>query len=109
MNFLKSLFGGGGSTQSTSSADGDGLYFYVRPKGCDEVVRIRVNRMNDLSESEGGGTYFVRKGVMGSKCFQRAELEIQFDGNRRPVEQHVTGGDLVDEAAWQAWQATNTV
>jgi hypothetical protein len=46
MQFLKSLFGGGGSGLSSSpSGDSDGLYMYVQGTGCDEVVRVSISGM----------------------------------------------------------------
>jgi hypothetical protein len=74
MNFLRSLFGG----PRGSAADRSGLYVYVRPTGCDEVIRVRINLLNDLSD-------------------------LAFDGQRRIREQHITGGEFVDAAAYEAW------
>ena len=45
MNILKSLFGGG------SRSSDRGIYFYVQPKMCQEILRIRVDPLNDLSIS----------------------------------------------------------
>jgi hypothetical protein len=102
MDFLKKLFGGAGG----SSDDGRGIYFYVRPKGCDEIVRVRIDRNNDPSLADDGKTYWVHKTVMGSKCFQRAELEIHFGQNRQVSSTEVQGGDLVKEEDYKAWLAT---
>lgn len=113
MGFFKKLFGGGSSNKSSGSrgfGNDRGIYFFVKPTGCDEIVRVRVDPMNDLSESDDGGTFYVRKGAVGQKCFKPAELELTFNASKQVVEQRVTGGDLVDEAAWQAWidaQPTN--
>ena len=103
MNIFKKLFGGGGD----SSADKSGLYFYVQPKGCKEVVRVRIDRNNDLSQSDEGG-YFVRKSVRGVdyKCNRTAELELTFDDQRRLQQSDVSGGALVTEADYQAWLAS---
>ncbi len=101
MDFLKKLFGGGAG----SSGDGRGLYFYVKPKGCDEIVRVRIDRNNDLSLADDGKTFWVHKAVMGSKCFQHAELDIYFNQNRQLSNTEVTGGDLVKEADYNAWVA----
>ncbi|MBL8130258.1 MAG: hypothetical protein JNL42_00245 [Anaerolineae bacterium] len=98
MDFLKRLFGGGGQNLR------DGLYFYIQPRGCDEVVRVRINMMNDPSLDESGG-YFVHKTVMGVKCFQRAELTLTFDRNRKLINKEVSGGVLVDESDYDAWVA----
>jgi hypothetical protein len=99
MNFLRSLFGG----PRGSAADRSGLYVYVRPTGCDEVIRVRINLLNDLSESDEGGSYFVHKLARGVKCRQNIEIDLAFDGQRRIREQHITGGEFVDAAAYEAW------
>ncbi len=78
MNFLKRIFGASGGIS------GDvGLYYYVKPKGCDEVVRVRINRNNDLSIADDGKTLWVRKVVQGTKCFQTAELSLYFNQSRQ--------------------------
>jgi hypothetical protein len=102
MDFLRRLFGGGGG----SRGDAAGMYFYVRPKGCDEVVQIRIDRNNDLSAQDEGDTYWVHKYVRGSKCFQQAEINLYFDKNRQFVNSEVTGGALVTQADYEAWLAT---
>jgi hypothetical protein len=104
MDFLKKLFGGGGA----AGGDGRGIYFYVKPKGCDEIVRVRIDRNNDPSLADDGKTYWVHKMVMGSKCFQRAELDIYFNANRQVSGTQITGGDLVKEADYDAWVSSQT-
>jgi len=105
MDFLRRLLGGGGAASGSSKSAGDpaGIYFYVQPKGCDEVVKVRIDGRNDLSQSDEGGTYFVRKSVRGVKCHQTAELYVEFDGNRRLKSTDVQQGTLVDAAAYAAW------
>jgi hypothetical protein len=66
-----------------------GLYYYVRCHFCKEVVRIRLNPMNDFShpENENGQespNFFARKVIVGQKCYRRMEAEF-------------TGGVFVDE------------
>lgn len=102
MDFLKRLFGGGG----VGSDDSAGIYFYVKLKGSNEVVRVRINRNNDLSLDDDGKTFWVHKVVMGTKGFQRAELDIHFSQNRHLSGSEVSGGDLVTEADYQAWIAS---
>ena len=102
VHFLKRLFGGGGA----SSGDSAGLYYYVRLHGSEEVVRVRINRNNDLSLDDAGKNFWVHKVVMGTKGFQRAELDLHFDQNRRLSSSDVSGGDMVTEADYQAWVAS---
>lgn len=100
MDFLKKLFSGGG-------ASGDvGIYFYVKPSGCDEVVRVRINRNNDLSLAEDGKTYWVHKVVMGTTCFQRVELDVYFKQSRQVSETSISGGELVKKEDYEAWLAS---
>ncbi|MDZ4768855.1 MAG: hypothetical protein SGJ24_06975 [Chloroflexota bacterium] len=109
MGIFKRIFGGGSGGGQRGFGDGDPAHLlsvYVQPRGCDEVVQVRVNLHNDLSENDDGGGYIVRKTVMGTTCFQRAELTMSFDGNRRVRDQQVEGGTIVDAAALAAWKAT---
>jgi hypothetical protein len=114
---LKSMLGlGGGPARSADR----GLYWYVRCNRCQDVVRVRVNMANEVSElsdepEEGAerveptnpaARYVVTKGVVDSKCFRPMRLTILFDGRRRELESHVDGGEIVDEAAWETVRAS---
>lgn len=99
VNFLKNLFSGNGARQDTD----DGLYVYVRPTGCEEVIQVRLNPRNDLSQQEGGG-YFVRKMARGNhRCFNPVDMTLYFSDDRKLVNHEISGGDLVDKAAHDAW------
>lgn len=99
MNFFRKLFGGGSAPQ-----DAHALYFYVRPKRCDEILPVRIDLRNDLSLADEGG-YFVRKMVRGTRCPFPAELHISFDDNRRITQVGVQDGESVEESAYQDWLA----
>jgi len=99
MDFLKRIFGGGGQ----SGGDSAGRYFYVRPRGCEEVVRVRIDMRNDLSQTDDGSQLWVHKYVRGNVCFQQVELDLYFDANRNLSNSEVQGGALVTEADYQAW------
>jgi hypothetical protein len=105
MNFLRNLFGGG--SQGGNQEDKVGIYFYIQPNGCQEVVRVRIDRNNDPSLDEDG-TYFVHKTVRGTtyKCTRSAELELRFDTSRRLQQTTVSGGKEVTKADYEAWLAT---
>ncbi|MCL4249647.1 MAG: hypothetical protein KJ065_16000 [Anaerolineae bacterium] len=102
MDFLNRIFGGG---SRGSSGDPDGLYYYVRPQGCDEVIRVRINRMNDLSLADDGKSYWVHKVVRGIKCRQTVDLNLYFDSNKRLTNTEIENGDLVDVSAYDEWMA----
>lgn len=98
VNFLKNLFGGGRSEDR-------GVYFYVQPKMCAEILRLRVDPLNDLSRRDEGSGYWVRKVASGHRCPFQAEVELYFDKNKRFQDSAVTNGKLVSEADWLAQQA----
>jgi hypothetical protein len=118
MDALKSMLGLGGGVGS--SGPDRGLYRYVRCNRCKDVVRVRINMANEVSElsdepDEDSGEiaatnpaarYAVSKGVVDSKCFRPMRLTILFDGRKQELESSVQGGEVVDEAAWEAARAS---
>jgi hypothetical protein len=107
MGFLKKALDfltGGSAGGGQVAGDRNGLYVYVRPRGCDEVVRVRINLMNDLSEADEGPGLFVHKVVRGVKCRQTVDVDLTFDDKRRLIEKHAKDGEFVDAAAWEAWE-----
>lgn len=91
------------------AAHGDiGMYYYVRVRRSGEVVRIRINPNNDLSLTDDESGYFVRKVAVGTRSFERVELEVTYDKNRNVTHIEVQGGTLVDQAAYEADQAAHS-
>ncbi|MEL6148017.1 MAG: hypothetical protein AAFV33_24850 [Chloroflexota bacterium] len=102
MNFLKNMFSGSNDTEEDRDS---GIYVYVRPRGCEEVIRVRLNPSNDLSRAEGGG-YFVRKIARGNhRCFDPVEMTLYFNGDRKLTENEVSGGELVGKDEFDEWEA----
>jgi len=98
MSFFKRL---SNLFSSSTSADANAYWLAVKCNRCGEVIRARVNLNNDLSldyDQSGRATYFCRKTLIGEgHCFQRVEVELTFDANRRLVDRQITGGQFVDE------------
>jgi hypothetical protein len=95
MNFLKDLFGklfGGGGQNS-----GPELYVYIRPKMCREIVRVRINLYNDLSQTDDESGYIVRKEARGNRCPFPAEFTLHFDRNRNVTEREIENGEFATE------------
>ena len=117
MDTLKSILGLGGGADASADR---GLYRYVRCNRCKDVVRVRINMANEVSElsdepEEDSGEiaatnpaarYAVSKGVVDSKCFRPMRLTILFDGRKQELESSVQGGEVVDEAGWEAARAS---
>lgn len=76
-----------------------GYWIAVQCDRCGEIIRSRVNIYNDLSleySEAGKPTYFCRKTLMGEgHCFQRIEVELTFDANRKLIEENASGGKFV--------------
>jgi hypothetical protein len=102
MNFFKKLFGG---TGSRSDSDRAGSYYYVQARDCDEVVQVRIDLNNDLSLTDDGSGYWVRKLAHGTnyRCRWPVELTLYFDSNRRLQNSDVQGGELVTREEYEAW------
>ena len=93
LSFLSRLFGGGGP--STRGADG-GIYIRVRCDACGEVIQARINPTAELSQSDEGGGYFVRKVLVGRQCFRPIEVQVRYsDLGKTEIGREVKGGTSV--------------
>lgn len=101
MNILKRL---ANLFSAPSRASSPEYWLYVRCHRCGEAIRGRVNLYNDLSaEYEGGQTtLFVRKVLTGEgRCFQRVEVELTFDANRKLLNREIQGGLFITQEAYE--------
>lgn len=99
---LKSLFGGGSSVGEQSQ----GVYWiYVRCRKCGEAIRTRVDLLNNLSQNDEGG-YTVSKTLVGNRlCFERIEVVLTFDENRRLLSRDISRGDFITAEEFEAAQS----
>jgi hypothetical protein len=98
LDSLKSLFTGGGG------ADESGYWVYVRCRRCGEAIRTRIDLRNDLSPSDEEG-YTVTKTLVGDRrCFERIEVTLTFDENRRLLGQEIQRGDFISAEEFEAAQ-----
>lgn len=100
MDFLKRLFGGGGPS---AGRDG-GMYLYVQPKACNEILRLRIDLNNNLSRTDDGKGLWVRKLARGARCPFEVEIIIHFDNNRRVTSKEIVNGTFVTEEDYLAQQ-----
>jgi hypothetical protein len=113
-----SIFGLGGGGGSGGRPGDRGLYVYVRCNRCQDVVRVRINVANELSEltdeddegvenprdSHPNARYTITKGVVDTTCYRKMSLTMLFDARRREVDRQIEGGTSVDQDAWEAAQ-----
>ena len=92
MGFLKNLFGG-----EAAKPEKRYYVFQVKCNRCGEIIEGRVDLDNDLSLSDEGDGYIVRKGLIGAnRCFQQIEVEMMFNSARELLEKTVRGGTFVE-------------
>ena len=96
LDFLKKLFGGGGSNSGGGrSADG-GIYFQIKCDACGEVIRARISPTSELSLMDDGKTYYVRKVLVGQQCFRSIEVELRYSDLRgTEIGREIRGGTTV--------------
>jgi hypothetical protein len=100
MNFLKRLLGGGKPTPDSLA-----IYVYVRLLRSGEVLKVRLQRGYDISESDEGG-YFSRKLLMGRHSFDKVDATFYFSNRFALTNAEFSGGaELAQEADYLAQQA----
>jgi hypothetical protein len=84
---------------SVPRGDEGAYWVYVRCRRCGEQLSSRIDLYNDLSVEYNGEsdlTYLCRKTLVGGTgCFQRIEVELSFDKNRKMVDQQISGGEFI--------------
>ena len=99
MGFLKKI---SSLISPAAPIDENAFWITVKCHRCGENIRSRIDLRNDLSlefsEQGSASTYFCRKILMGAggHCFQRVEVELTFDSNRRLISKEIHGGQFID-------------
>lgn len=106
---LKGMFGASGG-DSDDDDDGEAFYLYIACDRCNDIVAVRVNRRNDLSQefnpSTGAVTsYRYQKGIVDQKCFRPIHVTITFDSNQREEMRDIAGGRFLSREEYRAAQA----
>jgi len=97
---LKSLFSGSGGQRD------EGYWIYVRCNRCGEVIKTRLDLLNNLTPRDEGG-YIARKTLVGSQlCFERIEVTLFFDEQRKLLDQEIGGGEFITAEDYQVAQET---
>ena len=97
MSFFKKL---SNLISPAGRAEENAYWITAKCNRCGEIIRARVNLQNDLSPeySDSGTIYFCRKTLIGQeRCFQRLEVELSFDADKRLINREITGGQFIDE------------
>ncbi|MFN8455609.1 MAG: hypothetical protein U0401_13240 [Anaerolineae bacterium] len=98
LDSLKSFLGGGPPPRD------EGYWIYVRCRRCGEVIKTRLDLSHNLTENDEGG-YTASKTLVGSKlCFERIEVTLTFDEQRRLLGRDITRGDFITAEEFAAVQ-----
>ena len=99
---IKSLFGG-----SSEGEQSDKVYWiYVRCRRCGEVIKTRLDLLNNLSPNDEGG-YTASKTLVGNHlCFERIEVILTFDEKRRLINRDISRGDFITAEEYEAAQSS---
>ncbi len=100
MSFLKRL-GQLFSAPQQAQFDRRSYWVHVRCHRCGEVLSARVDLQNDLSMDYDTQEYTAQKVIVGSgenRCFQRIQVRMRFDKQKRLIDIDASGGEVVDPA-----------
>jgi hypothetical protein len=91
---ISGLFAGSDPDHKTHSCE-----IAVQCSRCDEIIRVRIDLINDLSaeygEEDRETSFFCRKVVIGKEnCYASIEILLKFDAGRNLVDHRITGGKL---------------
>ena len=75
---------------------GGHMVVYIKCDKCGEIIKTHIVMGNELipTYADEGPAYTLRKELIGSKCPNRVQLNIEFDGAKRIVSQDISGGEL---------------
>ncbi|MFQ3647496.1 MAG: hypothetical protein SNJ54_01805 [Anaerolineae bacterium] len=81
------------------------LVLYVKPKACAEILKVRIDTMNELSRADDGEGFFVRKLARGRRCPFQVEIELSLDRHYNIVEKTITNGTEATAEEYEAFIA----
>jgi hypothetical protein len=103
--------GGGLRPQSELTTDeGQALWIYLECANCGEHIKLRlrktseIQRRDGLEKDEGPGEFFIRKTIIGSRCYKPMEAEIEFDNRYRIIKSTVKNGKLIPRSEYNEEQ-----
>lgn len=96
LDSLKTVFAGPAGRDDTA------YWLYVRCARCGEAIKTRIDLHNDLSPVDEGG-YRINKTLIGNRlCFERIEVTLRFDANRRLVDRSISRGSFITAEEYNA-------
>jgi hypothetical protein len=102
MQWLTRLF-----TRRPRQESASALWIYVACGRCGEAIGIRTDRRYDLvsemrDPGEAGPAYTMHKDIVGTRCFQRIAVDLEFDSRLQISERRISGGRWLTAEEYQA-------
>lgn len=101
---LRNLLAGSGTR--AEGQDAEAVRVYVRCGRCGEPIALRLSKRNEIQrnyDDEGADyVHFVNKLVVGTRCFQRMEIRLEFDAGYRIVRRELKGGTWLTPEEYRA-------
>jgi len=100
MGFWSKLFFGKEKKPISTRLKGDFIPFSVKCDKCGEEITIRINRRTDVQSlytdpGEEGAAYNLKKEILGKKCSNLMNIEVDFDRNYKIISQKISGGKFI--------------
>ena len=82
----------------------DAVWVYLKCDKCGEKLSLRLRKSSEIQRDEAGGNgyqMFVNKTVVGSKCFNRMQLRLEFDSVYRVVNKQLENGTFITKDEYE--------
>jgi hypothetical protein len=89
------------SAFSSSAADKNALWLYVRCARCGTPLAVRVDLRNEPSIDYERGGYVLYKEMMDSKCFTLMRAQVQLDDQHKVIDQSVDKGEFITRERYE--------
>ena len=100
MGFWSKLFSGKEKKPRSTRMKGDFIPFSVKCGKCGEEITIKINRRTDVQSlytdpGEEGAAYNLKKEILGKKCPNLINIDVDFDRSYRIISQKILGGKFI--------------
>ncbi|NLM97123.1 MAG: hypothetical protein GX175_05880 [Halanaerobiaceae bacterium] len=76
------------------------LFFYIRDRKCGEKIKLLVRKSYDIQtiyEDTDKADYRLNKVVICNKCYNKINLQLDFDQAYNIINSHIDGGELISK------------
>ncbi len=87
---------------SQARREADFISFKIKCEKCGEEIIIKVNRRTDLQNlylesGEQGAAFNLKKEILGKKCSNLIQIDVDFDRNYQIIGKEISGGSFLSD------------